>query len=114
MKPNKTPGLDSLTLEVWKFEKTKKYLRRFCIETFNGVRPNEWGISGIVSVPKKGDLTRCTSYRGISLSQIASKIYNRLMLNRIHPVIDNLLGSNQNGFRPGRSTSSHLLALRRI
>ena len=114
MKHNKAPGLDGLTLKVWKLEKTQKYLRRFCNETFNGVRPNEWGISGIFSVPKKGELTRCINYRGISLSQIVSKIYNRLILSRIRPVIDKLLRSSQNGFRPGRSTSSHLLALRRI
>ena len=109
MKPNKAPGLYSLTLEVWKLEKTQKYLKRFCIETFNGVCPNEWGISGIVLVPKKRDLTRCANYRGIILSQIASKIYTRFILNRIRPVIDKLLRPNQNGFRPGKSTWSHLL-----
>ena len=114
MKPNKTPGLDGLTLGVWKLEKTQKYLRRFCNETFNGVHPNEWGISGIVPVSKKGDLTRCTNYQGISFNQIASKIYNRLILNRIRPVIDRLLCPSQNGFRLGKSTLSHLLALRRI
>ena len=78
------------------------------------MRPNEWGISGIVRVPKKGDLTRCTNYRAISLSEIAFKIYNRLILNRIRPVIDKLLHPNQNGFPLGRSISSHLLALKRI
>ena len=114
MKPNKALTPDGLTLEVWKLEKTQKYLKRFCIETFNGVRPNEWGISGIVSVPKKGDLTRCTNYRGISLSQKASKILNRHILNRIRPVIDKLLRLNKNGFRPGRSSSSHLRAVKRI
>ena len=78
------------------------------------MRLSEWGISGIVPVPKKRGLTRCTNNRGISLSQIASKIYNQLMLNRIRPVIDKLLCPNQNGFCPGRSISPHLLALRRI
>ena len=78
------------------------------------MRPNKWGISGLVSVPKKGDLTRCTNYWGISLSQIDSKIYKRLILNRIRPVIDKLFHPSQNGFRPGRSTSSYLLALKRI
>ena len=54
------------------------------------------------------------NYRGISLTQIASKVYNRLILNRIRPSIDSLLRPSQNGFHPGRSTTSHLLALRRI
>ena len=91
MKSDKAPGLDGLTLDVWKLQKSQKYLKQFCIKTFNGVRPDEWGLSGIVPVPKKGDLTRCTNYRGISLTQIASKVYNRLILNRIRPSIDSLL-----------------------
>ena len=114
MKSDKVPGLDGLTLDVWKLQKSQKYLKQFCIETFNGVRPDEWGISGIVQVPKKGDLTHCTNYRGISLTQIASKVYNRLILNRIRLSIDSLLRPSQNSFCPGRSTTSHLLAFRRI
>ena len=54
------------------------------------------------------------NYRGIALSAIAAKIANKLILNRIQPVLDPLLRPNQNGFRPGRSTTSHILALRRI
>ena len=37
-----------------------------------------------------------------------------MILNRIQPVLDPLLRPNQNGFRPGRSTTSHILALRRL
>ena len=114
MKPGKAPGLDGLTLELWKLPKVREYLRDFCIQTFNGQRPDEWGMAGIVPIPKKGDLTICSNYRGISLSQIAAKVYNRLILNRIRPVVDKLIRPTQNGFRPARSTSSHLLALRRL
>ena len=39
---------------------------------------------------------------------------NRLILNRIQPKLDPLLRPNQNGYRPGRSTASHILALCRI
>ena len=71
-------------------------------------------ISSLTPIPKKGDLKKTDNYRGISLTQIAAKIYNRCLLNRIRPVIDRVLRTNQNGFRKGRSTTSHLLALRRI
>ena len=71
-------------------------------------------MSGLTPIPKKGDLKKTDNYRGISLTQIAAKIYNRCLLNRIRPVIDKVLRANQNGFRKGRSTTSHLLALRRI
>ena len=54
------------------------------------------------------------NYHGIALSQIAAKVFNRCILNRIRPVIDKVLRPNQNGFRQSRSTSAHILALRRI
>ena len=68
----------------------------------------------IVPVPKKGNLTKTDNYRGIALSSIVSKTLNRMVLNRIKPELDHLLRPNQNGFREGRSTTSHILALRRI
>ena len=37
-----------------------------------------------------------------------------MLLNRIHPVLDKKLRTNQNGFRPGRSTLAQILKLRRI
>ena len=37
-----------------------------------------------------------------------------MLLNRIRPKIDLELRPNQNGFRPGKSTTTHILALRRL
>ena len=37
-----------------------------------------------------------------------------MILNRIQPYIDPILRPNQNGFRSGRSTTSHILALRQL
>ena len=37
-----------------------------------------------------------------------------MTLNRIRPSVENLLRDNQNGFRESRSTTSHILTLRRI
>ena len=64
--------------------------------------------------PKKGDLGLGKSYRGITLTSIAAKIYNALLGNRIEPKIDNILRKNQNGFRRNRSTTSQILTIRRI
>ena len=114
MKLGKAPGLDNIPIEVWRLPKLKKYLTRFCNATLEGNRPPEWGLSGIVPVPKKGDLTIPDNYRGISLSQTAAKVYNRLLLNRIRPEVEKILRPNQSGFRPLRSTASQILALRRL
>ena len=44
----------------------------------------------------------------------ASKIYNKILLNRVRPILEEKLRTNQNGFRPGRSTLAQILTLRRI
>ena len=41
-------------------------------------------------------------------------MYNRLILNRLRDAIDPHLRNNQNGFRSKRSTTSQVLALRRV
>ena len=64
--------------------------------------------------PKSGNLEEVGNYRCIALSTIASKITNKIILNQIQPHIDPILRPNQNGFRPGRSTISHIHALRRL
>ena len=43
-----------------------------------------------------------------------TKTYNRMILNRIRPVLDPLLRTNQNGFRRKRTTVGQILAIRRI
>ena len=79
-----------------------------------GLKPTQWSSLHIVPVPKSGDLRITSNYRGISLTCIITKLYNKMLLNRIRPYIDKHLRNNQNGFRAGRSTTSQILALRRI
>ena len=77
-------------------------------------KPAQWSNSYIQPISKTGDLTEVGNYRSIALSPIAPKITNKMLLNPIQPILDSLLRPNQTGFRPGRSTKSHKLALRRI
>ena len=114
IKLGKATGLDDIPIEVWRLPNLRKDLLKFCNKTYLGNRLPEWGISGIVPIHKKGDLTIHKNYRGISLTQSAAKVYNRLLLNRIRPELEKILRPNQNGFRPLRSTSSQILGLRRI
>ena len=55
-----------------------------------------------------------TNYRGISLMSIAAKLYNKMLLVRLLPLIDEVLLRNQASFRRGRSTVDQICALRRI
>lgn len=49
--------------------------------------------------PQKDNLMLPDDYRGISLTQVTSKVYNRLLLNKVRPLMDSFLHPNQNAFR---------------
>jgi hypothetical protein len=112
---NKSTGLDQIPTILWKDPVFLDLLLDFCNHTFeNHTPPSAWLSGGIIPVPKKGDLTSASNYRGITLMPIAAKIYNKMILNRIVPSLDPLLRKNQNGFRKGRGTLSQILSVRRI
>ena len=111
----KKTGSDNIPPIIWKDPQFHEQLLELCnhvLNTFDA--PQLWLNSEIVPLPKKGNLTLQQNYRGISLTQIAAKIYNKLLLNRIFPAVNPILRRNQNGFRKGRSTIAQILALRRI
>ena len=114
LKNNKAAGLDEVPAEVWKSGILDQELLEFCNRTLNGDKPKVWSHSGIVPVPKKGNLSLTTNYRGISLTPIAAKIYDKMILKRLQPFIDPILRPNQNGFRKGRGTIGQILTLRRL
>ena len=77
-------------------------------------KPEQWSLLNLIPVPKSGDLSKAGNYRGICLSSLVAKTYNRILLNRIKPHIDDHLRTSRIGFREGRSTVAHILRLRRI
>ena len=87
----------------------------FCAEVYSNLTPpDQWITSVIVPLPKKGDLSLMTNYRGISLLSIAAKVYNKILLNRIRDEVDPILRKNQAGFHPGRSYAQQIHILRRV
>ena len=76
--------------------------------------PNDWREGYIVKIPKKGDLSQCSNYRGISLLSVPGKIFNRVILNRLKNAVDPKLRDNQAGFRRGRSCTDQIATLRII
>ena len=115
IKEGKAYGDDGIAPEIIKRVDVDDLVLEFCNKAMsNSDIPEHWKRLNIIPVPKKGDLTKTENYRGIALTSVVSKTLNRMILNRIRPVLDPLLRINQNGFRAGRSTTSHILALRRI
>ncbi len=79
-----------------------------------GPAPSEWLESEIVPIFKKGLASDPANYRGISLMQTAAKLFDRVLLLRIRDKVSTKLLNAQNGFRPARGTTEHVLALRTI
>ena len=114
MKNGKACGLDEIPTEVWKLEDFHHILLDLCNGVYKQESIDQWTEGCLLPFPKKGDLGLTKNYRGITLTAIAAKIYNLMLLNRLRPKIDPLLRRNQNGFRTNRSTSGQILTIRRI
>ena len=57
---------------------------------------------------KKGDLSKCDNFRGISLLSVPSKVLGRVVIERIKEGIDTKLRCEQAGFRKGRGTTEQV------
>ena len=104
-------GLDAIPAEIWKIPEMQEFLLEFCNRVYSQETIQIWTEGCMIPFPKKGDLASPTNYRGITLTPIAAKTYNLMLLNRIRPKIDPLR-KNQNGFRTNRSTSGQILTIR--
>ena len=77
--------------------------------------PADWRKAIIVPIFKnKGSKLDCENHRGISLISVPSKLFMRILLNKIKPNIEERLREQQAGFRAGRSTVDQIFALRQI
>ena len=114
IKNRKAAGLDEIPPEVWKTRQFDDILFQHCNAVYNQNPIDRWMKRCILPFPKKGDLGLAKNYRGITLTSIATKIYNAQLRNRIEPKIDNILRKNQSDFRRNRSTTSQILTIRRI
>ena len=74
--------------------------------------PDDWRKSVIVYIPKKVNSTTLDNQRGIAKTCSSAKLFNKVLLSRLKPIIDPQLSQCQSGFRAGRSTTEQLMALR--
>jgi len=73
--------------------------------------PNDWKQANIVLIFKKGDKTKPSNYRPVSLTAVASKMLEHIVVSAImnHLDTNNILHENQHGFRTRRSCETQLL-----
>jgi hypothetical protein len=76
--------------------------------------PEQWKEPITVPIYKKGDKTDCSNYRGISLLSTLYKILSNILLSRLTPYVDEIIGDHQCGFRCNRLTTDQIFCIRQI
>jgi retron-type reverse transcriptase len=115
LKNGKAAGIDDLTVEQIKHLGPKA--RNWLLELYNTCLsslkiPKAWRKSKVIALLKPGkDPSEAKSYRPISLLCHSYKLLERLLLNRLVPIVEPQLIPEQAGFRPGKSCTSQTLKL---
>jgi hypothetical protein len=114
LKSGKSPGHDGLSSHLVKsiFKEISKvlvYLINLSIST--GVFPYALKESIVIPIHKKGVSTCCSNFRPISLVPTFSKIYEKIMKQRVVRYLEKIkfFSNNQFGFREGLSTESAIM-----
>ena len=117
MKNGKAAGADGIPAELFKADATTTatilhplFTDIWTTETF----PQDWNTGIIIKIPKKGDLSNCNNWRGINLLCASSKIFMRVILNRMMLHMEQKLRKEQAGFRPQRSCIDQINTIRII
>jgi hypothetical protein len=111
------PGIDNVPPEVLKedLDVTIELLHPLFVKIWRtGVVPDDWKKGLLVKLPKKGDVTNCKNWRGITLLSVTSRILSRLVLNRVKICIEERLRREQAGYQSKRSCIDQINILRII
>ena len=117
LKNNKSAGLDNIPAELFKFggDSLADHLHQIIDKIWTEETwIEQWNNSWINPIHKKGEKTLCSNYRGISILNVAYKIFSTILCERLKPYLNNIIGSYQCGFRPGKSTTDQIFTLRRL
>ena len=115
LKNKSSPGLDEISPSIIKL--ASKFIARPLSKLINcsmsnGIFPNQLKVAKVVPVYKNGDVTLVANYRPISILNSVSKIYEKVVCNRLKDYLikNDILFKHQFGFRKEHSTSMALVS----
>jgi hypothetical protein len=111
LKRHKSPGIDQIPAELIKAggRTIRSEIHNLINSIWNKEElPEQWKESIIAPIYKKGDKTDCSNYRGISLLSTTYKILSSILLSRLAPYAEEIIGEHQCEFRHNRSTTDHI------
>ena len=117
-KNNKSAGTDRIPTEVLKYSRSPALLHAlWMIMGFVWATvavPSTWLHSAITCLHKKGHKSLPVNYRALSVGANVSKIFPRIIMNRVDEIYESVMSENQFGFRKGRSTADAIFTVRSI
>ena len=115
LKQGKAPGHDNIhpEFEIHQSATTSAWLCAFLTSCFRRSKlPKTWRRASVIAMLKPNKPAEDPkAYRPISLLCVPFKILERMIHNRIEPVMDSQLPREQAGFRRGRSTVDQITLL---
>ena len=99
-------GINSKICEILLLHVPEKFRLIFANSMFSGIFPAEWAIANVKLLPKNGDLSNPGNWRPISMTNIFSKLLEKLVHVQILKYLmeNRIIDENQFGFLPGKST----------
>ena len=99
-------GLNSKICKIVLLHIPEKMRMMFANSMFSGIFPVEWAVSTVKLLPKSGNLSHPGNWRPISMTNIFSKILEKLVHRQVlkYFIDNNIIYENQYGFLPGKST----------
>ena len=73
---------------------------------------NDWKRGVIVRIPKKGNLSKCSNWRGITLLSVPGKLLSNIIYPRIKDEAQGSMREETAGFRKDRGCADHIYVLR--
>lgn len=85
------------------------YIFELTLDT--GIVPQDWLLSNITPIYKKGDKTTPSNYRSVNLTSVVSKVFEHILKSNVMKHLDkhNILCENQHGFRRNHSCETQLI-----
>jgi len=75
--------------------------------------PHQWRLSNIKVIYKgQGTKEDLANYRGIFLSSVVCKVFEKMVYKKLEPIIDKEMTENQAGARKGRRTTDHVMTIK--
>ena len=116
LKPKNSSGHDEISTKLVKNTISNIILpltHIINISLQNGIVPDQLKIAKVIPVYKSSDADQIKNYQPISLLPAFSKIFEKIMYNKIMSFLDskNILYKHQYGFRPKHSTIHPILHL---